>query len=68
MVFMRILYVFFLCRALGIDPISVWGRFEINHCSITKIDLIQDSGAKIISSNETGHLPENLMTTSEDHL
>lgn len=59
---------FFLCRAMGIDPVGRWGHFEINHCGVTRIDVCENRPLKIISVNETGHLPHSLITSSEDHL
>ncbi|CEG44124.1 Predicted phosphoglycerate mutase [Plasmopara halstedii] len=59
---------FFLCRALGIEATNTWGHFEINHCSITRIDISAHRPIKVISVNETGHLPQSLLTSSEDHL
>lgn len=59
---------YFICQALGISAKGVWGLFEINHCSITRIDLYEDRSRKIVAVNETGHLPETLKTSSQDHL
>lgn len=59
---------FFLCRALGIDPVGTWGHFEINHCSVTRIDMYENRPLKVVAVNETGHLPPTLITSSEDHL
>ncbi|ETL81507.1 hypothetical protein L917_18178 [Phytophthora nicotianae] len=59
---------FFLCRALGIDPANTWGHFEINHCGITRIDVCANRPIKVTAVNETGHLPQSLITSSEDHL
>ncbi|KAG2786886.1 hypothetical protein PC129_g9973 [Phytophthora cactorum] len=59
---------FFLCRALGIDPANTWGHFEINHCGITRIDVCDNRPIKVTAVNETGHLPQSLITSSEDHL
>ncbi|KAI9911288.1 hypothetical protein PsorP6_008898 [Peronosclerospora sorghi] len=59
---------YFLCRALGVDPATTWGHFEINHCSVTRIDVCAHRPIKIIAVNETGHLPQSLITSSEDHL
>lgn len=59
---------FFLCRAMGIDPTGRWGHFEINHCGVTRVDVCEHRPLKIISVNETGHLPQSLITSSEDHL
>ncbi|KAG1711884.1 hypothetical protein DVH05_009124 [Phytophthora capsici] len=59
---------FFLCRALGIDAANTWGHFEINHCGVTRIDVCANRPIKVIAVNETGHLPQSLITSSEDHL
>lgn len=59
---------FFLCRALGVDPESTWGHFEINHCGVTRIDVCANRPIKVVAVNETGHLPQSLITSSEDHL
>ncbi|GMF13695.1 unnamed protein product [Phytophthora lilii] len=59
---------FFLCRALGVDPANTWGHFEINHCGVTRIDVCANRPIKVIAVNETGHLPQSLITSSEDHL
>ncbi|OQR85039.1 hypothetical protein ACHHYP_12397 [Achlya hypogyna] len=59
---------YFLCRALGISAVGVWGQFEINHCSITRIDVGSNGQCKVLSVNECGHLPPSLHTSSEDHL
>ncbi|KAF4036895.1 Histidine phosphatase superfamily (branch 1) [Phytophthora infestans] len=56
---------FFLCRALGTNT---WGHFEINHCGITRIDVCANRPIKVTAVNETGHLPQSLITSSEDHL
>ncbi|KAL3674356.1 hypothetical protein V7S43_000312 [Phytophthora oleae] len=59
---------FFLCRALGIDAANTWGHFEINHCGVTRIDVCANRPIKVTAVNETGHLPQSLITSSEDHL
>ncbi|OQS00373.1 hypothetical protein THRCLA_05976 [Thraustotheca clavata] len=59
---------YFICKALGISPVSVWGLFEINHCSLTRIDIGSNGQCKVLSVNECGHLPSSLHTSSEDHL
>jgi serine/threonine-protein phosphatase PGAM5 len=59
---------FFLCRAMKIDPVGMWGHFEINHCGVTRINICENRPIKVISVNETGHLPHTLITSSEDHL
>ncbi|KAJ0401647.1 hypothetical protein P43SY_001279 [Pythium insidiosum] len=59
---------FLLCRALQIPPTNVWGHFEINHCGVTRIDICHSRPLKVMTMNETGHLPHSLVTSSEDHL
>ncbi|KAF0694089.1 Aste57867_15009 [Aphanomyces stellatus] len=59
---------YFLCRAMGISAVGVWGHFEINHCGITRIAVTSGGACKILAVNECGHLPPSLRTSSEDHL
>ena len=59
---------FFLCRALGVNPATTWGHFEVNHCGVTRIDVCANRPIKVVAVNETGHLPQSLITSSEDHL
>uniref|UniRef100_A0AAV1UXF9 Serine/threonine-protein phosphatase PGAM5, mitochondrial n=1 Tax=Peronospora matthiolae TaxID=2874970 RepID=A0AAV1UXF9_9STRA len=59
---------FFLCRALGVNPATTWGHFEVNHCGVTRIDVCATRPIKVVAVNETGHLPQSLITSSEDHL
>lgn len=59
---------YLLCRALRIEPKGVWGHFEINHCGVTRIDMCRNRPLKVQAINETGHLPDSLKTSSEDHL
>jgi len=52
---------YFVCRALH-TPVIRWTRMNSNHCSLTRI-LIRDTGAvRVVSYNETGHLPPKLIT------
>ncbi|DBA03571.1 TPA: hypothetical protein N0F65_011472, partial [Lagenidium giganteum] len=53
---------YFICRAMGMSPVGMWGHFEINHCGVTRIDICEDRPVKVISINETGHLPHSLIT------
>ncbi|CCI40185.1 unnamed protein product [Albugo candida] len=32
---------YFICHVLGVSPKRIWGHFEINHCSITRIEFLQ---------------------------
>jgi serine/threonine-protein phosphatase PGAM5 len=52
---------FFVCRSLH-APVGKWLRMTTNHCGITRI-LIRDTGAvRVMSYNETAHLPPKLVT------
>jgi serine/threonine-protein phosphatase PGAM5 len=51
---------FIMTRALGVQP-AVWARFVSNHCGITRI-LVREHGLRVISYNETMHLPVGLVT------
>lgn len=52
---------YFVCRSLHV-PIGKWLRMTTNHCGITRI-LIRDTGAvRVVSYNETAHLPRKLVT------
>jgi serine/threonine-protein phosphatase PGAM5 len=49
------------CRALDV-PVVRWTRMNSNHCSMTRI-LIRHTGAiRVVSYNETAHLPPKLVT------
>ncbi len=52
---------YLVCRAIDV-PIARWTRMNSNHCAITRI-LVRDSGAiRVVSYNETTHLPAELVT------
>ncbi|MBX3191239.1 MAG: histidine phosphatase family protein [Labilithrix sp.] len=52
---------YFMCRALR-TPIAKWMRMTTNHCGLTRV-LIRDTGAvRVVSYNETSHLPMKLVT------
>ena len=51
---------FIMTRALGVQP-AVWARFVSNHCGITRI-LVREHGLRVVSYNETMHLPVGLVT------
>jgi serine/threonine-protein phosphatase PGAM5 len=52
---------YLVCRSLH-APIGKWLRMTTNHCGITRI-LIRDTGAvRVMSYNETAHLPPKLVT------
>jgi serine/threonine-protein phosphatase PGAM5 len=52
---------YLVCRALR-TPIAKWTRMVTAHCGLTRI-VIRDSGAvRVVSYNETAHLPPKLVT------
>ncbi|MDF2694991.1 MAG: putative phosphoglycerate mutase [Labilithrix sp.] len=52
---------YLVCRAIDVS-VARWTRMNSNHCSLTRI-LIRDTGAvRVVSYNETAHLPAKLVT------
>ena len=52
---------YLVCRALK-APINKWMRMNTHHCGLTRI-VIRDTGAvRVVSYNETAHLPRKLVT------
>lgn len=52
---------YLVCKAMEISTLR-WTRMNSNHCALTRI-LIRDTGAvRVVSYNETGHLPTRLIT------
>jgi serine/threonine-protein phosphatase PGAM5 len=52
---------YFVCRALNV-PIARWTRMNSSNCAVTRV-LVRDTGAiRVVSYNETAHLPPKLVT------
>ena len=52
---------YLVCRAMRV-PVGRWTRLNSNHCGVTRV-LIRDTGAiRVVSYNETAHLPKALLT------
>jgi serine/threonine-protein phosphatase PGAM5 len=52
---------YIMCRALHM-PIPKWLRMTTSHCGLSRL-LVRDSGAvRVMSYNETSHLPMKLVT------
>lgn len=52
---------YLVCRALHL-PIAKWLRMNSCHCGITRV-LVRETGAvRVVSYNETAHLPVKLVT------
>lgn len=52
---------YLVCRVLH-APVVRWTRMNSNHCGITRV-LVRDTGAiRMVTYNETSHLPSKLVT------
>jgi serine/threonine-protein phosphatase PGAM5 len=52
---------YFMCRALH-TPTTKWLRMTTSHCGLSRV-LVRDTGAvRVVSYNETSHLPMKLVT------
>jgi serine/threonine-protein phosphatase PGAM5 len=52
---------YLVCRALDVSVLR-WTRMNSSHCGMTRI-LVRDTGAvRVVSYNETAHLPPKLVT------
>jgi serine/threonine-protein phosphatase PGAM5 len=52
---------YLVCRAIDV-PVGRWTRMNSHHCAITRV-LVRDTGAvRVVSYNETAHLPARLVT------
>ncbi|HEY8080368.1 MAG TPA: histidine phosphatase family protein [Labilithrix sp.] len=52
---------YFVCRALD-APIGKWVRMNTNHCALTRIVVRGTGAVRVVSYNETSHLPRRLVT------
>lgn len=55
---------YFVCQALR-APLPKWLRMTTNHCAVTRFVVRERNGSalvRLISYNETGHLPPKLVT------
>ena len=59
---------YFLCKSIGVDAAGHWGHLEVYHTGVSRVEVYSSGMTRVISMNETGHLPENLQTSTEDHL
>jgi serine/threonine-protein phosphatase PGAM5 len=52
---------YFMCRALH-TPTAKWLRMTTSHCGLSRV-VVRDTGAvRVVSYNETSHLPTKLVT------
>ena len=54
---------FFACKALGV-PARVWINMASLHCGITEVSVLPNGETRLMSYNDTGHLPRELRTMS----
>lgn len=52
---------YLVCRALH-APIARWTRMTTHHCSLTRIVVRGTGAVRVVSYNETAHLPPKLVT------
>ena len=52
---------YFVCRAMGVS-FSKWVKLNSHHCALTRIVVRGTGAVRVVSYNETGHLPEKLVT------
>jgi serine/threonine-protein phosphatase PGAM5 len=49
------------CKALGIH-VDTWAKMNIHHCGITTITVDEQGSMRLVSHNETRHLPLELVS------
>lgn len=49
------------CKALDIN-IDTWAKLNINHCGITSISIDSEKRMRLLTHNETRHIPIGLLT------
>lgn len=54
----------FICQAFGVDGEGVWGKMRYHHCGITEFEIDSVGNVRLSSMNQTGHLPQGLITES----
>lgn len=52
---------YLLCRALH-APIAKWMRMTTNHCGLSRVVVRSTGAVRVVSYNETSHLPARLVT------
>jgi hypothetical protein len=53
---------YLLCRLLEVEPGS-WSGFYTDNCGITKLMVLSNGWRRLISYNDTSHLPKRLVGT-----
>lgn len=52
---------YFMCRALQ-TPIAKWTRMTTSHCALSRVMVRQTGAVRLVSYNETSHLPAKFVT------
>lgn len=52
---------YLMCRALDIN-VDTWAKININHCGITSISIDSQGRMRLLTHNETRHIPVDLLT------
>jgi serine/threonine-protein phosphatase PGAM5 len=52
---------YLVCKALDIN-VDTWAKININHCGITSISIDSQSRMRLLTHNETRHIPIGLLT------
>lgn len=52
---------YFVCRVMGVSY-AKWVKLNSHHCALTRIVVRGNGAMRVVSYNETGHLPERLVT------
>lgn len=52
---------YLVCRALQVAP-EAWDNTVIYNCGISEVMIQEDGGMRLISHNDTGHLPYSMRT------
>jgi broad specificity phosphatase PhoE len=52
---------YFVCTALG-APVESWANADINQCGLSIVRVEPDGRRKLLTFNDTGHLPDHMLT------
>ena len=52
---------YFVCRVLQ-APTESWGDMDSHHCGISQVQIESNGSISLVSYNDVGHLPRNLVT------
>jgi serine/threonine-protein phosphatase PGAM5 len=52
---------YLVCRVMGVDT-RAWNMLRIAHCSITTVEVRSDGRCRLVSFDDVGHLPAEMVT------